>query len=181
LLRLGLFDETLIRNQDDELNFRIRSTGGVIWQSPRIVSWYRPRASLKALFVQYFQYGFWKVAVIRKHRTLAAWRHVAPSAAVAIALLLPVAAALAALAKSATWPCFIWPWATLIAIYGAGILYFSVLAARNNGWRLLPALMIVFPIYHLSYGLGFLTAIPYFFWGDRARSAPPRFSTTLSR
>ena len=67
LERIGLFDENLSRNQDDELNLRLISSGGRIWQSPRIASWYRPRATLTALFRQYFQYGFWKVSVIRKH------------------------------------------------------------------------------------------------------------------
>src|ERR1700686_1882952 len=78
LHRIGLFDESFVRNQDDELNLRITSAGGKIWQSPRIISWYRPRASLSAVFRQYFQYGFWKVAVIRKHRKPASWRHLVP-------------------------------------------------------------------------------------------------------
>ena len=68
LLRLGLFDEELIRSQDDELNLRLIRSGGKIWQSPQIKSWYRPRASLKALFKQYEQYGYWKVRVIQKHK-----------------------------------------------------------------------------------------------------------------
>src|SRR5579864_6640867 len=74
----GLFDPDLVRNQDDEFNFRLRRMGARIWQSPRIKSLYTPRNSLIALFRQYMQYGFWKVAVIRKHRALAAWRHAAP-------------------------------------------------------------------------------------------------------
>ena len=88
LERIGLFDESLIRNQDDELNFRIISAGGRIWQSPAIVSWYRPRMRLRDLFHQYFQYGFWKVAVIRKHRRPASWRHLVPATTVACGLLL---------------------------------------------------------------------------------------------
>ena len=64
LERAGLFDESLIRNQDDELNLRIVRGGGRVWQSPRIRSWYWPRASLRTLFAQYFQYGFWKVRVM---------------------------------------------------------------------------------------------------------------------
>jgi len=67
LVQLGLFDEALVRNQDDELNLRLTRAGGKIWQSRAIVSWYSPRAALSSLFRQYFQYGFWKVAVIRKH------------------------------------------------------------------------------------------------------------------
>ena len=55
LLRLGGFDETLVRNQDDELNLRIVRSGGTVWQSPAIRSWYGPRASFGALFRQFFQ------------------------------------------------------------------------------------------------------------------------------
>src|ERR1700693_2152273 len=78
LEQIGYFDETLVRTQDDELNFRLTRAGGTIWQSPDIVSWYHPRSSLRALFRQYFQYGYWKVAVIRKHRLPASWRHLVP-------------------------------------------------------------------------------------------------------
>ncbi len=64
LVEAGLFDEALVRNQDDELNLRLWRAGKRVWQSPAIVSWYRPRGSVRQLFQQYFQYGFWKVAVI---------------------------------------------------------------------------------------------------------------------
>src|SRR5262249_53760198 len=63
--RIGLFDEEFVRNQDDEFNLRLARAGGKIWQSPRIKSWYRPRGSLKALWRQYVQYGYWKVRVIQ--------------------------------------------------------------------------------------------------------------------
>src|SRR5262249_25260654 len=76
--RVGLFDEELVRNQDDEWNLRLIRSGGTIWQSPRIRSWYRPRASLAALFQQYRQYGYWKVRVIQKHRRPASPRHLVP-------------------------------------------------------------------------------------------------------
>ena len=66
--RIGLFDEELIRNQDDEFNLRLLRAGGKIWQSPQVRSWYRPRESLRSLFRQYMQYGYWKVRVIQKHR-----------------------------------------------------------------------------------------------------------------
>src|SRR5262249_29352304 len=49
LIEVGMFDEELVRNQDDELNLRITRSGGKIWQSARIRSWYQPRASLMAL------------------------------------------------------------------------------------------------------------------------------------
>ncbi|UCF23924.1 MAG: glycosyltransferase family 2 protein [Ralstonia sp.] len=80
LIRLGGFDETLVRNQDDELNLRINRCGGVVWQGAAIRSWYTPRASFKALYRQFYQYGYWKVAVIRKHRLPASARQLVPFA-----------------------------------------------------------------------------------------------------
>ena len=65
--RFGLFDETLVRAQDSEFNFRILLLGGKIWQTPRICSWYQPRKSVTRLFRQYGQYGYWKVATLKKH------------------------------------------------------------------------------------------------------------------
>src|SRR5262249_21289065 len=53
LVELGLFDEELARNQDDELNVRIHRAGGTVYQSSSIRSWYRPRPSLRGLFTQH--------------------------------------------------------------------------------------------------------------------------------
>jgi succinoglycan biosynthesis protein ExoA len=79
--RIGGFDEELVRNQDDEFNLRLTRAGGIIWQSPRIRSWYRPRASLRALFRQYKQYDYWKVRVIQKHKIPGSVRHLVPGGA----------------------------------------------------------------------------------------------------
>ena len=48
--RIGFFDEELVRNQDDEFNLRLSRAGGLIWQSPRIKSWYHPCASLRSFW-----------------------------------------------------------------------------------------------------------------------------------
>jgi len=149
LLEIGLFDETLVRNQDDELNLRLSRAGGRIWQSPAIVSWYQPRASLRRLFQQYFQYGFWKVAVIRKHRIPASWRHLVPVMFVVATVLLPLFS--------------VTLWAAMLATYFLAIVGASVLAASHEGWDLLPALPVVFAAYHFSYGSGFLAGL---LWGS---------------
>jgi succinoglycan biosynthesis protein ExoA len=171
LLKLGLFDEQLVRNQDDELNLRITRSGGKIWQSSEIVSWYRPRTALSALFRQYFQYGFWKVAVIRKHKIPGSWRHLIPGIFVAAnfaAVLLAVGAANAwshALSEK-----IILGWAVLIGAYFLASLVASVTAARRFGWKLLPYLPVTFAVFHMSYGLGFLIGFVYWYW-PFARSA----------
>ena len=86
--RFGLFEETLTRAQDSEYNFRILRNGGRVWQSPRIRSWYTPRDSLGALARQYAQYGYWKVATLKKHGQPASLRQLVPGAfLVALAVL----------------------------------------------------------------------------------------------
>jgi len=162
LERLGWFDEGLSRNQDDELNLRLVSTGGKIWQSPKIVSWYRPRASLTALFHQYLQYGFWKVSVIRKHGKPASWRHLVPGACLLIGVVLLLGAAGASLSGSAWWESvFITACAVLAGMYFAASAGAAFFAARRGGWRFFPILQIIFATYHLSYGLGFLLGLAY--------------------
>jgi succinoglycan biosynthesis protein ExoA len=76
--RVGMFDEDLIRNQDDELSHRIRRAGGRIWYDPAIEVGYVPRDSFWALFSQYRQYGFWRIRVLRKHRHALQVRQLAP-------------------------------------------------------------------------------------------------------
>lgn len=170
LVDLGGFDEALVRNQDDELNLRLRLRGGRIHQSPAIRSWYHPRGSLPALARQYFQYGYWKVRVIRKHGQPASWRHLVPGTAVAAGAALAAAspfsgAALAVLATaSGGW---------LLLALAAGVA-----ACRRAGdWAPLPLMPAVFATYHAAYGLGFLAGL-----ADSARRrAPAAAMTELTR
>lgn len=81
--RHGGFDETLVRNQDDEHNLRLVAAGERVWQTPRIRSAYRPRDRLAALFTQQRQYGYWKPFVIAKHGRVGSWRPFAPALLVA--------------------------------------------------------------------------------------------------
>jgi glycosyltransferase involved in cell wall biosynthesis len=166
LLQLGLFDETLVRNQDDELNLRLVRSGGKIWQSPDITSWYSPRSRISDLFRQYFQYGFWKVAVIRKHRIPGSWRHLVPVAFVLGNALLLAAIMLAAVAGAGDLLRYAGNlWLAGAAVYGAASLAASVLAAKRHGWATLPYLPVVFAAYHVSYGLGFVAGLIRFLPG----------------
>ena len=173
LLRIGLFDERLIRNQDDELNLRLRRAGGRIWQSPDIVSWYRPRSSLKNLVLQYFQYGFWKVAVIRKHRIPASWRHVVPPTFVTANLAIPAAGLVV--------PGLTVLWAAMIALYLLVCIVASADCARKKGWMLLPALPLVFFAYHTAYGAGFLAGMCYWPFVKTESEPPKSIFTQASR
>jgi succinoglycan biosynthesis protein ExoA len=157
---IGFFDEALVRNQDDEFNYRLLRSGGKIWQSPRIISSYVVRSSVRRLFQQYLQYGFWKVAVIRKHRGLASWRHIVPALFVVSLLLVPpsiIVAWLFGFQNSALILAF--------ALLGELVLYTiaSATAVASCVWglpkRVLLLLPAVFAAYHIAYGVGFLMGI----------------------
>ncbi len=181
LQRIGFFDESLARNQDDELNLRIVRAGGTIWQAPEIVSWYHPRSSFASLFRQYFQYGFWKVAVIRKHRLPASWRHLVPGTFV-LANCVFLAALILRGSSVLTWPS----WSANVgagmdAIYLCASLFFALITAREKGWVLFPLLPLVFAIYHLAYGVGFLAGTVYFSTRPRYLASRETVFTRLTR
>ena len=81
--RIGTFDETLVRNQDDDLHLRARLAGHRLWYDPALATVYHPRSTFKGLWRQYEDYGFWRWATLRKHRRLASPRQAAPGALVA--------------------------------------------------------------------------------------------------
>ena len=79
LEQVGCFDEALIRNQDYELNWRLREAGHVVWLDPELVIDYAPRATIDSLAMQYFQYGMWKRQMLKHHpRSLQPRQVVAP-------------------------------------------------------------------------------------------------------
>jgi succinoglycan biosynthesis protein ExoA len=149
--RIGFFDEELARNEDDEFNLRLQRAGGLIWQSSRIQSWYHPRTSLRMLWQQYGQYGYWKVRVIQKHRMPASVRHLVPAVFVVTMLTLPLLAL--------RWPGAWWLWGGLGLLYIVGTLAASVATAWRQSWTLWPVLPVVFACYHLGYGYGFLRGV----------------------
>jgi glycosyltransferase involved in cell wall biosynthesis len=171
LLRLGGFDENLVRNQDDELALRISRTGGRVWQSAAIRSWYVPRASFIALFRQFWQYGYWKVAVIRKHRMPAAPRQLVPFAFVAFLALLTLAAPWFGVAQTAL--------VATVGVYALAALGAATAIARP--WRQplrWAGVAWAFACMHLGYGLGFARGL--FDHLFRRRTAGDH-ATTLTR
>lgn len=163
--KVGLFDEELIRNQDDEFNYRLRSQGGKILLSPKIRSEYTVRGSPIALWKQYYQYGYWKVRVLQKHPLQMSLRQFVPPLFV-LALL-----------ASASFAFFapLLPFALLVpSIYIVANLAASIWTAAQCGWKYLWLLPVVFAILHLSYGSGFLVGLLKFWnrWGDKKGRVP---------
>ena len=147
--RVGFFDESLIRNQDYEMNYRIRQAGGLVYFDPRLRVEYRPRRTLGALGSQYWQYGRWKWRVARKHPESVQLRHLAPPA-----LIIGLIGSLIAGVALPTWTGVLTPFAYLAVLTGVSI--WAALRRRD------PALLLVGPALatmHVSWGLGFLTAL----------------------
>ena len=78
--QIGLFDETLLANEDYELNTRILQSGGKIWLDPKIRCTYFARANLRALAKQYYGYGYWKVQMLKRYPETLRWRQALPPA-----------------------------------------------------------------------------------------------------
>ena len=148
--RFGGFDESLVRNQDDEHNLRIVLGDGRIWQSPAIRSVYSPRDSLAALWRQWLQYGYWKPFVMKKHGQAAAWRHRVPGLFVAALAL----AGLLALAGAGVGPLLV-----LLGLYALVLAGLSVAVASASSWALLWRLPLVVAAQQIGYGVGTLIGV----------------------
>jgi succinoglycan biosynthesis protein ExoA len=148
--RAGTFDESLLRNQDDEFTLRLRRAGCRIVLDSSIKVHYTPRGSLRGVFRQYHQYGFWKVPVMLKHRTLPGPRSLVPPVFVLSLAVLAPAAARSRLGRGML--------ATELVAYAACAVSFAAIGVRRRGEppELIPSVAAVYPVFHLGYGLGVL-------------------------
>jgi GT2 family glycosyltransferase len=146
----GLYDETLACNEDEELALRIRAAGGTIVSDPSIRSWYFPRDRLRDVFRQYLRYGYWKPAIMRKHRRVFSLRSLAPSTLVVALCALAAAAPFSRVA------------AALAVAAGLG---YAVAALTSATWivrrrreppRLAPLVAAAYAAFHFGYGIGML-------------------------
>jgi succinoglycan biosynthesis protein ExoA len=142
LEKVGGFDETLARNQDYELNIRLRQAGGTVWFDPALRARYRPRGSLRDLARQYLEYGRWKREVVRRHPGSLRWRQAAPPLLVAAVAASLVAAVVRRGAL------------TVPAAYAALVVAAAAVTGRTP--REFVRLTLIFPTMHLSWGVGFL-------------------------
>lgn len=141
LRAVGGWDERLLRNQDYELNYRLRAGGGRIIFDPGVWSYYRPRESLRALARQYWDYGRFKALTVTTAPGSVHPRQVAP------VLLLGTAVA-AALPNEVGW-------VARRALAGYVLLIGGVAVTSRGGWRTAPALMTI----HGVWGAGVLAGL----------------------
>jgi GT2 family glycosyltransferase len=165
---VGFFDETLARNQDDEFSFRLTKLGYKIFFTVKAGVRYYVRASFSNLFRQYYQYGYWKVFVNKKHKSITTMRQLAPIGLILFLLLGGIASM----------------FNNLIVVTYLSVLLLYILitlgAAAISCKHLADLPMIAFAIFtlHISYGLGYLQGIIHFILLGKM---PSTKQTTLSR
>jgi len=168
--KIGLFDESLIRNQDDDFNFRVAKAGGKIYLDVSIWTKYYVRGSYNQLWRQFFQYGYWKVYVNRKHKTFTTLRQIVPPFFVLYCCV----------------AVFSWLFGGVFGTIGSGAFLFYLLLVclisidlvRKDSSLSFFNLAKTFFILHFSYGLGYLNG---FFDFSILRKKPADKHTQLSR
>ncbi len=152
--RVGEFNPDLVRNQDYEMNFRIRRAGGRILVDPAVRSTYLVRSDLSSLWRQFFDYGFWKLQMLRRHpRSLRARQLAAPALVAGLALAL--AASLAALLPGGVPSGLAWSFPAVAGAYLMATVGAATIAPRGEEGGLPWRLPIVFATMHLAWGSGF--------------------------
>ena len=158
--KIGYFDEELVRNQDDDYNFRVTKAGGKIWFENSISLKYYVRGNYNGLFKQFFQYGYWKVYVNKKHGEVTTLRQLVPPLFVLYAIFLPFL------------PLFS---LNLFLVAIIGLVFYSLLAVyfaikKASSLNDFFGVVKTFPILHFSYGLGYLQGLIHFFILNRKPS-----------
>jgi GT2 family glycosyltransferase len=150
--KIGYFDEELIRNQDDDFNYRVTKNGGKIFFHAGISLKYYVRGDLKNLWKQFMQYGYWKVYVNKKHKAVTTLRQLVPPLFVLFLILLPFSFLIN--------PLIGFVGLSFLGIYVLlGLLITSRIAEDISEFN---RIFIIFPILHISYGWGYLKGIAAF-------------------
>ena len=150
--RVGLFDEELVRNQDDEFNYRLRKHGGRIVVNPRMRSRYQNRQSWSKLARQFYEYGLWKARVLQKHPAQMSIRHYVPPG---FDLLV-----LAGLASAPLGPLGPLLSAGAICAYLVVVAAVAATLPEGSGGRF--RLVLAFVLIHHAWAIGFLVGMVRF-------------------
>lgn len=158
--RVGSFDESLLSNEDYDLNVRLRRAGGLVWLDPSIRSVYFARATLSSLARQYARYGFWKTRMLARNVDTLRWRQVLPPLFIAAAVCLT----LAGLAWQPAWlvlavQLIVYTLITIAAGLAEGF-------ARRDMGVALGFSMAIWTM-HLSWGSGFVWGLLTWLVGGR--------------
>ncbi len=158
LREVGGYDATLRRGEDWELNFRLRSSGHLVWFDPALRVRYWPRSSWGALMRQFWATGVWRGELVRRLGGRNSLRYFAPPLFVIDLVLCVVAAPLLVVGLVSGWVAWL-----VALVYLGPVLYLALLAfaALRSPGGLLDRLRVAYAIaiMHVSWGSGFLVGV----------------------
>ena len=171
--KLGGFDESLLTNEDYELNTRIRQAGGKLWLDPNIQVQYYSRSNLRQLARQYIRYGYWKLVMLRRYPDSVRWRQALPPLFVLGLIVLGIA--------SIWMPAARWLLFSVLVIYMAALTLSGIdVALQAKRPALIFGVPLVIAVMHLSWGSAFLvSAIKSLF--QRRKEKPGRIGELMSK
>jgi succinoglycan biosynthesis protein ExoA len=147
--QIGLFDETLLANEDYELNTRILQSGGKIWLDPNIRCTYYARSNLRALSKQYYGYGFWKLQMLKRYPETLRWRQALPPAFI-LGLLVTLLVGI-------FWKPSLVLFAVVLGLYLLILLGVGVhMAIKKRDILMLIGVPLAIITMHFSWGAGFI-------------------------
>ena len=147
--KIGMFDETLLTNEDYEFNVRIRQSGGKVWLDPSIHSIYFARSHLRELAQQYWRYGYWKAQMLRRYPKTLRWRQLIPPlfifTLVSLVLLSPV------------WIFARWMFTTIVLLYTGIIVILGIsMSIKNKAIYMTLGVPLAIATIHFSFGTALL-------------------------
>lgn len=147
--KVGLYDEELVRNQDDELNARIIKSGGKIYLIPDLECEYFARDTAKKVYKMFYQYGMFKPLVNKKLGSPATVRQFFPLCFVLGLILGPIICAFIPM----LWGAYF----AVILLWLLLATYFSCKDSKQLK-RILVQNWIYFVV-HFGYGWGYIVGI----------------------
>jgi len=151
LIEEGGFDENFNVGEDAELNFRLRQKGYKFLYLPDVIVWHRRPDNLKKFIKKMFLYGESMAKITRKHKKIVRWYAFLPTFAM-FALLI-------AYPLIKLFPFAAYMYMCGIFIYMMGLVISTAQVYRSYGGIKSLLVLLLLPIQHLSYGVGFLKGI----------------------
>lgn len=151
--RVGLYNEKLVRNQDNELSARIRNAGGRIYLTPVLTTRYHPVGTFPGLLKYAFETSQWHIFTLRESKASMGSRHLAPAVFLILLLLLLPASFVSAFARE-----------FLIVILCAYLLvgfFFSLRAKTEKNRDLVFVQPFATFCFHIAYGAGTLFGLRF--------------------
>jgi len=165
---IGLFDERLTRNQDDDFNFRVTSKGHKIFYCSSAVVLYYVRGTYTKLHNQFMQYGYFKVFVNKKHSAITTLRQLVPAIFLIFLLL--------SLPMFLLVPHYNFLFTFVIGLYLL-LGFVTSMKFTNHWWETFAIQWAIF-IMHIGYGRGYLKGIWDFLIHNRSPNSKMQQQTT---